>query len=553
MKKLLSGLLAVTLIAGTLLGSLTASAKAADYKEGFVYSEGTHFYLDGEKFYFAGANAYDFFTKQSNGGKDIGKEEIDLRMSQMKEIGINVIRVWGFGSRDGYRFEDGVGDYNEGTFSVMDYTMKSAKENGIRVIITLENYWDAYGGIDQKLQWAGLSGGSHANRRQFFTNETCKKRYKDYFNYFANRVNTFTGVQYKNDPTVFAWDMMNEARYCNDSNYSDPENLKSTKLRAWVDEMGAYMKSVDSNHMVCVGLEGHGTKYNFGGNEGNDFVYVQSSEYIDFTSAHPYPDEYWANMTPAQTKTMMQKWINDSHNLVGKPFMVGEFNVSMNNSQLEEYWRAIFDTIDEMDAGGGLFWTFDTRSLGHFHVQITDSIIQDYFMGHCEKMLAKNNGGTTIPDGPTDTDTDTTTDTTTDTGTDTDTAMDTDTSTDISTDTDTDTDTSTDTATDTNTDTATDTDTNTDIDSNTDTDLSTDTDTSTDVDTNSDTDTDISFELGDVNADGSVDILDVVLLRSHIVGNSVLSIEELARADMNVDIEIDILDVVLIRNKIVNA
>ncbi|MGN0661300.1 MAG: beta-mannosidase, partial [Oscillospiraceae bacterium] len=419
MKKIISALLSLVMCAGALIAPVGMSMDANAYKEGFVYSEDTHFYLNGKKFYFAGANAYDFFTKQSNGGKDIGKDEIDLRMSQMKEIGINVIRLWGFASRDGYRFEDGIGQYNEGTFTVMDYTMKSAKENGIRVIITLENYWDAYGGIDQKLSWAGLSGGSHANRRQFFTNESCKQWYKDYFNYFANRVNTFTGVKYKDDPTVFAWDMMNEARYCNDSNYSDPENLNSTKLRAWVDEMGAYMKSVDPNHMLCIGLEGHGTKYGFGGNEGNDFVTVQSSEYIDFTSAHPYPDEWWANLTPAQTKTMMEKWIKDSHEVVKKPFMVGEFNVKMSNTQLEDYWRAIFDTIYENDAGGGLFWTFDTRNLSEFHVQITDSIITDYFMGYCEKIQAKNDGSTIIPDVPVDSDTDTAADTDKPTDTDT--------------------------------------------------------------------------------------------------------------------------------------
>ena len=37
--------------------------------------------------------------------------------------------------------------------------------------------------------------------------------YKAYVKKMATRVNTFTGVMYKNDPTIFAWDLLNEPRY----------------------------------------------------------------------------------------------------------------------------------------------------------------------------------------------------------------------------------------------------------------------------------------------------------------------------------------------------
>ena len=98
-------------------------------------------------------------------------------------------------------------------------------------------------------------------------------------------------------------------------------------------------------------------KYGFGGDEGNPFVYIQQSPYIDFCSAHPYPDEQWANMTPEDTKTTMLQWIADSHEVVGKPFVVTEFNVhsSLPADEYEAYWKAVFDTIEEQDAAGGLF------------------------------------------------------------------------------------------------------------------------------------------------------------------------------------------------------
>ena len=390
---------AAILSATVLFGAMTVFSFSLDRQkietksnEGFVYSDGTKFYLDGSYFYAAGTNAYDLFTKQYGGGDGIviDKTEIDTRMQQMEDIGMNVIRVWGFGSKDGYVFETAANSYNEGTFQVMDYVLYSAKQHNIKVIITLENYWGDYGGIDQQLSWAGLSGGSHAARRAYYTNENCKTHFKKYFEHFANRVNTFTNEAYKEDTTIFAWDMMNEARYQNDSNYSDPENTNSTVLRAWVDEMGAYMKNIDPNHMVSIGIEGHGAKYGFGGNEGNDFVTIQSSDYIDFCTAHPYPDEYWAELSPSQTVTLIQKWIDDAHDVVKKPFLITEFNVDMGLSNLQAYWEAVYETLYDNDAGGALFWCFDTRSLSHFSVQKTDKIITDYFEEYCSRIATKN-------------------------------------------------------------------------------------------------------------------------------------------------------------------
>ncbi|WP_298484150.1 carbohydrate binding domain-containing protein [uncultured Ruminococcus sp.] len=371
--------------------AVSAAETKASVPEGFVYAEGTHFMCDGEPFYFAGCNSYDMFTLGDGSSassisdietKYMYKDQIDTRMQEMQDNGVTVLRTWGFSNETWHGFELSPGEYNEAEFMLFDYIMYSAQQHNIRVIITLENYWEAYGGIDKKLSWAGLTGGSHTNRAQYFTNEICKQWYKDYAKHFAERTNYFTGVQYKDDPTIFAWDLMNEPRY-----QDAGEDSTGLTLRAWVDEMGAYIKSVDPNHMVYAGLEGHGLKYGFGGDEGNPFVYIQESPYIDFCSAHPYPDEHWANMTPEDTKTTMLQWISDSHEVVGKPFAVTEFNVhsSLSDEEYKAYWRAVFDTIEEQDAGGGLFWEFNDRKLSEFTVMNGDPILT-YFKEHSEKM-----------------------------------------------------------------------------------------------------------------------------------------------------------------------
>lgn len=363
--------------------------------EGFIYSDGTAFYVDGTPFYFAGANSYDLFTLGDSSSdstvedicsKYMYPDQIDARMKAMADNGVTVLRTWGFSTESWHGFEKSPGNYVEPQFMLFDYIMDSAKRHGIKVIITLENYWEAYGGIDAKLRWAGLNGGSHSNRAQFFSNEQCKQWYKDYAKHFAERTNYFTGVKYKDDPTIFAWDLMNEPRY-----QDAGENTTGTTLRAWVDEMASYLKSIDPNHMVGVGLEGHGNEYNFGGDEGNPFVYIQQSPYIDFCSAHPYPDEYWASLTPEQNADLVKKWIKDAHEKVGKPFVVGEFNVhnSLSYDKYEAYWRSVYDTIYEEGAAGALFWEFNNRQLSNFSVQASDKIL-GYFKEISDKMKAKN-------------------------------------------------------------------------------------------------------------------------------------------------------------------
>jgi hypothetical protein len=109
---------------------------------------------------------------------------------------------------------------------------------------------------------------------------------------------------------------MDEPRY---EGQSDEENIEGTTLRAWVDERGAFVKEIDPNNLLGAGIEGHGTQYGFGGDEGNPFIHLQQSPYLDFTSVHPYPTEHWADLTLDETKELIGAWITDSHEKVGKP------------------------------------------------------------------------------------------------------------------------------------------------------------------------------------------------------------------------------------------
>lgn len=50
----------------------------------------------------------------------------------------------------------------------------------------------------------------------FFTSPTSRELYRAFFTALLTRVNTVTGVAYRDDPTVFAWELINEPRNAGD-------------------------------------------------------------------------------------------------------------------------------------------------------------------------------------------------------------------------------------------------------------------------------------------------------------------------------------------------
>lgn len=101
-----------------------------------------------------------------------------------------------------------------------------------------------------------------------------------------------TNVAYKDDPTIFAWELMNEPRCL-----SDPSG---DTLQEWIQEMAFYVKSIDPKHLLEIGVEGfYGPSSpdraifnpnSFAQQVGTDFIRNHQALGIDFASVHIYPD-----------------------------------------------------------------------------------------------------------------------------------------------------------------------------------------------------------------------------------------------------------------------
>ncbi|XP_042018975.1 mannan endo-1,4-beta-mannosidase 7-like [Salvia splendens] len=240
----------------------------------------------------------------------------------------------------------------------LDFVVAEARRCGIRLILSLANNYESFGGKKQYVNWGRSRGQYLTSDDDFFTNSMVKGLYKNHISSVLNRYNAFTGVIYKNDPTIMAWELMNEPR-CT----SDPSGRT---IQAWIMEMMAsYLKSVDRNHLVEAGLEGffgpsspQRSRLNPVSNIGTGFIANNMVPVVDFATVHSYPDQWLSNTNDQNQVSFMSKWldthIQDAERVLRKPILIAEFGKS---------WR---DMFSGGAAGGGLFWQLLAPGMDNF-------------------------------------------------------------------------------------------------------------------------------------------------------------------------------------------
>jgi mannan endo-1,4-beta-mannosidase len=143
------------------------------------------------------------------------------------------------------------------------------------------------------------------------------------------RVNTVTGVAYKDDPAIFGWELMNEPR-CN----AEPTGAM---VQSWVEEMSPYLKTIDARHLVTPGLEGF---YGDGAHEskalnpwgiyyGTNYIATHQAPGIDFATIHLYPDVWLWGTTADEQAAFFRNWtashVEDTERFLGVPLLVTEY------------------------------------------------------------------------------------------------------------------------------------------------------------------------------------------------------------------------------------
>lgn len=435
---------AMTLTALPVSVFLISTDAEAGVPNGFAYTQGTRFMLDGSPFYYAGTNCY-YLTFKS-------QEAVDSVFKDAEAMGLKVIRVWGNldvgvktgttdsegkpvftnnndgpGEKDGIYFQYfdkdlGKPVINEGKDGLqkLDYALYQAEKHGIKLLITFTNYWDAFGGMGQYVKWAEELGITGLKKDDFYTNETLKGWYKDYVNGLLNHTNPYTGRKLKDEPSVFAWELANEPRCNTDAQCRD--NI----LYNWAKEMSEYVKSVDPNHMVSLGDEGFYNKpygyyneyttsnYAFYGAEGVDFEKLMTIDTLDFGTPHLYLDQWGMKHTgTGQDDLLWFKIHGETCAELGKPVILEEFgltNRTIRDSEYEQWFEVlegnVYETVEYAGTNywmiasyidGALYPDYDQYTVYGPEGTDTESTRQ-LIIKHAANMTAKNSVNTIASD-----------------------------------------------------------------------------------------------------------------------------------------------------------
>ncbi|KAM7275247.1 hypothetical protein ACFE04_017113 [Oxalis oulophora] len=344
-------------------------------KMSFVERNGTHFMVDGKVFYVNGWNSYWLMEYAVD---EYTRPKVKAMLKAGAKMGLSVCRTWGFndGGYNALQVSPGLFDervFKSAVLQALDFIIAEARRNGVRLLLSLANNLQAYGGKTQYVKWAWQEGiGLSSSNDSFFFDPSIRKYYKNYVKAILTRKNTLTGIEYRNDYAIFAWELINEPRCMSD--------ISGDTLQEWIEEMSAFVKSIDRNHLITIGLEGfYGPKNPkkltvnpeiWASELGSDFIRNNNVSNVDFASVHIYPDHWIHNMDFETQQKYTAKWIishvEDGDKVLKKPVMFTEYGLSNLNknyapAQREKLYKMILNLMHKSamknrSGAGSLVW-----------------------------------------------------------------------------------------------------------------------------------------------------------------------------------------------------
>ncbi len=222
--------------------------------------------------------------------------------------------------------------YNEEAFRCLDRLLALCPEYDVRLIIPFiaSQSFGTIRGVDEFALLSGKPGPS------FWTDPAIKEDFRHFLSFILNRRNTVSGVLYKDDPAILAWQLGNEFGSYPYDRKMNPAPWESI-IRDWSLEMAAFIKKEDPNHLVMEA----------GGANREAFI---ADPNIDVISEHLY--EYWNKLAgrPYELAPIAREvWAQCRGR---KPLMIDEFGLATYENQ-----RELMRTIREDGIVGGLMWS----------------------------------------------------------------------------------------------------------------------------------------------------------------------------------------------------
>jgi mannan endo-1,4-beta-mannosidase len=323
------------------------------YSQSFVQRSGTRLTLDGNAFRYSGPNI-EWLGLEGYGPHDpIGPRypshfEIDDAFATAAEMGASVVRSQTIGDTVGCPLciEPEQGKFNEAAFQASDYALAEAAKLHMRLIVSLigDCATCAGGGIGQYLAW------NHQGTPQaFFTDPDIVGAFERHIDAVLNHRNTITGVRYRDDPTIMAWENCNMCGLVALLSHGD-----DAQVSAWSEKIGRHIKQIDRRHLY---LDSSGMFRSYPKIVDNpDTDLVSFEEYPHWDSAFGVP----LGFSPTTAETFSRDAaIVTSH---GKAFIVNEFGWDRTNWRSAADLQALLDTMaHDPNISGDGFWALQAH------------------------------------------------------------------------------------------------------------------------------------------------------------------------------------------------
>lgn len=318
----------------------------------FVHAAGTHFSVDRKPFFVTGVNNH-YLTY----GAD---QEVTAVLDDAVAMGANVVRTFlqpVIGSPDGVTMRTnwnftGQADssnlgvhgaymiywdpvkeqiaFNDGPNGIgkFDKLMAEAAKRHLRLIIAFMDFHGYTGGAQQIRAWYG----STDEHNFFFSDPRPQADYRAWVQHVLLRMNPLTQKAYRDDPTIMAWELMNE-----------PEVTFGSVRNRWVLNMARWVKNLDPQHLLTTGQDRL---------DPADFTMAQ----IDFVTWHGYPLYYGLNPSGFDDLIKTDCAVARTNH---KPILLEEFGYAQGNAnptQAQAYARWLSTIHDDPDCAGWVVW-----------------------------------------------------------------------------------------------------------------------------------------------------------------------------------------------------
>jgi hypothetical protein len=300
----------------------------------FVTRSGARLQLAGRPFRFGGANVewlglagYGPFDPR--GPHYPSHYEIDDALATAREMGARVVRSQTMGDSVGCDLcvESALGRFNPRAFESIDYALKSARVHGLKVIATIIGDDARAGGSGcVYLRWRAIEvpNCSLVNMAPFWTDATVLRDVEEHITALLNHVNVYTGVAYKDDPTILGWDLLNGG----------------DSPRPWTREIVDHLRGIDKRHLVL------------------SSAWNATIPGVDVCVAFVYP--HWRQPLSSLRDELV------ACRSARKPFVAYEYGWDRTNYRTVGAFRAFLGTLAKNPlVAGDAFWALQAHRRGH--------------------------------------------------------------------------------------------------------------------------------------------------------------------------------------------